>query len=52
MQIDYTDTNILYNIGIALLIAVSSNKDLGFINNSTLKTSSHITSIITKANAI
>ena len=55
LQIGYTDTNILYSISIALQTAVSFNKDLGFIVNnlfySTVKPSSHITSIIKKANA-
>ena len=46
LQIGYIGTSIHYNIGTAVLMAVLSNKDFGFIINSTLKPSSHSTNII------
>ena len=49
MQIGYTDTSIQYKYWYSL--AVSFNKDLGFIINSTLKPSSQVTSIIKNTNA-
>ena len=51
LLISYSDAKIHNNIGRAFLTAVLFNKDLDFIINSTLKTSSHISSIIKKANA-
>ena len=51
MQLGYSDTNILYRLGTAILTPIANNKDLGITVNSNLKPSLHINNTVHKANA-